>query len=429
MEYVRLNKLLQIEWNQIRTQASMLREDELLNELKLSSFERQDLLKKEGFSLTERWGSSFENKTITVYTVYPETEKKVWRFESEKEWHEISKERYGRYQVSGMNLARLDTAYKTALESKGITLPYVLAIRDTLNTIKEKAPSDADLNQFPLSLDDMRLGIDGNDYLITRFKDSFLVMFRQNRNLLIASFGIAILACVILIYLLSTVFKQLKIAEEKEKFSEGIVHDLRNPVAFIKSVLSDIKDGESSQQYVTDIEYENERISMMIENLLCVSASKQKQYIRKETVPLYEIIDNIVNRYKNSNKSLKISFKCDDASITADIDTFHIENAVMNLIENAIKYSNDKPEIFVGCERKDSLVHISVRDHGIGIPAKYMRRIFRKYFRVPKKDSIERTGFGLGLFYVKTVAEKHGGAISVKSEYNKGSEFTITIPK
>ena len=332
-------------------------------------------------------------------------------------------------QLSGMNLIRLDSAYKTALESKGITLPYVLAIRDTLNTIKEQVPSDADLNRFPLSLDDLRLGIDGNDYLITRFKDSFLVMFRQNRNLLLASFGIAIFACAILIYLLSTVFKQLKIAEEKEKFSEGIVHDLRSPVAFIKSVLSAIKEGDQSQQYVTDIKYENDRISMMIENLLCLSASKQKQYIRKETVPLYKILDNIVNRYKNNNKSLKIRLKCDDASITADIDTFHIENTVMNLIENAIKYSNDNPEIFVGCEQKDSFVHISVRDNGIGIPAKFMRRIFRKYFRVPKKDSIERTGFGLGLFYVKTVAEKHGGAISVKSEYNKGSEFTITIPK
>ena len=312
---------------------------------------------------------------------------------------------------------------------RGLWLPYVLVISDTLNTVLQQAPPDVDFSGYRLSSDNIRLSIDANELLTVHFDDSQFGMFRQSRNMLFISFGVALFVTAILAYLLHTVFLQKKMAEEKEKISNGIVHDLRNPVAFIKSMLSTLKEGAHQQKHIQNMEYENERLSMMIENLLCVSTTEQKQFIHKKNILLYPYIKNIIDRYKNLyGKTLNICFVCDNTSITARIDPFHLGNAIMNLLDNAIKYSKGVPDICVECYQKDDRIHILVRDQGIGIPARYIHRIFKKHYRVPYQDSLEKTGFGLGLYYVKTVVNKYGGDVFVKSEYNKGSEFAVTIP-
>ena len=430
MENFRLDKMFQIERNLIKTQASILLDELLTVELKRSAMERYDVLEKEGLvNKGEGWGSSYEDTTITVLIVYPEYRKMVRKCNTREEWYEYSNENNGRYHISGINLARMDSAFKTALESKGITLPYILGIRDSSNNILEQTPSDfVDYSHYQLSLDDMRLGIDDKDFLVARFDESRLGMFRQTRNMLFASFEIALLFSAILFYLLYTVFYQMKIAVEKEKFSKGVVHDLRKPAEFLKSIHSDIKEGENPQKYIGDMKYEIDNLLLMIENLLCTSITKQTQFIRKEAVLLYEYLDEIVGRYKMRDETVHISLTCDDASITANIDPFHFGNVMMNLIENAIKYSEGHSEICIGCFRKDNCIHVTVKDQGVGISKQYISRIFKKHYRIPERDSIPRNGFGLGLYYVKTVAIKHGGDVYVKSEYRKGSEFTITVP-
>jgi len=429
IEYFRLGKMFQMEQNLIKTQASIVLDELLTVELIRSSIERQDLLEREGLLMNrEGWGSSYEEKTITAYAVYPVKKKNVWEFTTENEWFESTKEKYGMYQISGMNFERLDTAFSVALQSKGISLPYVIAIRDSLHNILKQRPSDIDYANYQLSLDEIRLDIGSKDFLVLRFDESRLVMFRQTRNMLFTSLGIALLFAMILFYMFYTLYYQIKTAVEKEQFSKGIVHDLRKPVSFIKSILTDIRNGENLQKHVQDMEFENERLSMMIENLLCTSVTKQTQFIQKNVVSLFDYLNDIVKRYKMHDETIHITLSCYDTSLTANIDPFHIGNAMMNLIENAIKYSIGKPEIFVGCYSKDNFIHITVKDRGIGIPKRYIRHIFKKHFRIPQLDSIARDGFGLGLYYVKIVAKKHGGDVSVKSEHKKGSEFTITIP-
>ena len=428
MEYFRLGKMFQMEQNLIKTQVSILMDDLLTVELKRSALDRYDLLEREGLLNKEGRGGSYDKKTIKVYTVYPVQNSSVWEFQTENEWLESSKENYGMYQISGMDIERLDTAFSSALQSKGISLPYVIAIRDSSHNILKQRPSDIDYANYQLSLDEIRLDIGSKDFLIVRFDESHLGMFGQTRNMLLISLGIALLFAFILFYLFYTLYVQIKTAVEKEQFSKGIVHDLRKPVAFIKSILTDIRDGDNPQKHIPDIEFENDNLSMMIENLLCTSIAKQTQFIQKEVVALYEYLDELVNRYKMHDETIHIALSCDDTSITANIDPAHFGNAMMNLIENAIKYSEGSPDILVGCYRKDNDIHISVRDQGIGISKKYVNRIFRKYYRIPAHDSLPRNGFGLGLYYVMIVVKKHGGNISVKSEYKKGSEFTITIP-
>ena len=428
-EYFRLRKMSQMERNLITTQASLLLNDQLLLEFKRSAMDHYDLLEKENLLMKrEGHGGSFEDKTITIYTVYPEFQKRTWQFETEDEWYEYAKEKYGMYHTSGLNLARLDSIFGAALESKGITLPHILAIRDSSNMILEKIPSQVDFNSYQLSTDKIQLDIDKNNFLVACFDASHFGMFRQTRNLFLVSFGIAFLVITLLLNLLYTIFSQMKLAVDKEQFTKEIVHDLRKPVAFIKSILTDIRDGENPKNHVCEMEFENENLSRMIENLLCTSTTNHTQYIHKKSVVLYDYLDEIVNRYKMHDKTIHIAFTYDDPSIKANIDPFHFGFVIMNLIENAIKYSEGNPEILVGCYRKDNDVHITVKDKGIGIPKRYIRQIFKKHYRIPQHESLPRKGLGLGLFYVMIIVNKHGGDVSVKSEYKKGSEFTIIIP-
>ena len=119
--------------------------------------------------------------------------------------------------------------------------------------------------------------------------------------------------------------------------------------------------------------------------------------------------------------------ECEDL-ILARMDVKLVIQVLVNLIDNAIKYSPDKADIMICCRKKETeQVEISVTDHGIGIPTDKQPHIFDKFYRVPTGNIHNTKGYGLGLFYVKTMVEKHGGIVTVRSEAGKGSTFTIRI--
>jgi two-component system phosphate regulon sensor histidine kinase PhoR len=107
----------------------------------------------------------------------------------------------------------------------------------------------------------------------------------------------------------------------------------------------------------------------------------------------------------------------------------HITNAILNLLTNAVKYSDKKPHIRILSYNRDGKIILEVSDNGVGIPLKYHRFIFDKYFRVPTGDVHDIKGFGIGLSYVKSVVEAHGGKVTLVSEPGKGSTFFLTFEK
>ena len=108
-------------------------------------------------------------------------------------------------------------------------------------------------------------------------------------------------------------------------------------------------------------------------------------------------------------------------------DRTHFSNIISNLIDNAVKYSKEEAELSIYCRQTGETVTISITDRGIGIPLDKQKHIFDKFYRVPTGNLHNIKGYGLGLFYVKSMVEKHGGTITVKSEPDKGSTFTITL--
>ena len=372
-------------------------------------------------------GLSFVEKIVEVNLTFPEKRRIVKKCETEEEWFEFSKDVYLNYHFSGINMSRLDSAYKVALEKQSISLPFVLIKIDSTNTVLEQIPANVDYNNYRLALDTIPLGIDGKDFLVARFDDSYSGMFRQMRFMIISSFCIVLLLTFITVYLLNTIFYQKKISKVRESYVESIVHDLINPVAYLNKVFARLKTDEEQQKYVDAAKQKSERLSQMIEKLLTTSSVDNSLLVTPQLVPVSGFVGSIVEQYKAGNDRLDISFSGDSMEM-ANIDKYHFGNALNNLIDNAIKYSEEKIDISVKCYKENDHICVSVRDCGIGIPKEFQKYLFDKHFRVPAHKSLQRTGFGLGLCYVQIVAKAHGGYVNVKSEYKKGSEFIITIP-
>ncbi len=428
MQYYWIGKMFHVEQKQVKTQASLLLNDVLSLEITRSRIERHDMLERKGVSVeNEAWGGNFENKKVKAHIVYPELRTFVRECKTEEEWYEYTKNIYCEYHASGINLTRLDSAYKVALEGYAIALPFVLVKRDSADTVLEQVPADVDYNRYNLSLDTIPLGIDGKDFLVARFDGSYYGMFRQMRNTVFTSLGIVLLLAAILIYVVRTIFYQKKIAKLRKEMVNSIIHDLRGPVTYIKKALLRIDVDESQQKYVDAMGHKNERMELMIEKLLITSIGDKAINLSPKPVSLCEYIGDIVDQYNRDNDGFKIRFLCESTSVVT-IDRLHFGNAVMNLIDNAVKYSEEKPDISIGCYEEKNYICVSVKDQGVGIPQEYMHYLFEKNFRVPEQRSLPKPGFGLGLNYVKIVAKAHGGDVEVRSEYKQGSEFILMIP-
>ena len=163
-----------------------------------------------------------------------------------------------------------------------------------------------------------------------------------------------------------------------------------------------------------------------------MNSLKQEGKIKLEIqeVNLHKLIRDSIEVFKVSVEANNGYVYCDlDAeSHILNVDKMHITNIIYNLVDNAVKYSDKAPLISITTQNVKKGIKIKIKDNGIGIKKEHLPHIFERFFRVPKGSVHNVKGFGIGLFYVKYVVEKHEGSISVKSEYNKGTTFTIYLP-
>jgi two-component system phosphate regulon sensor histidine kinase PhoR len=184
-------------------------------------------------------------------------------------------------------------------------------------------------------------------------------------------------------------------------------------------------------RYVKMIRDENKRMHAQVENVLRISRLEKNQTeIVKETVDMHDVIDDAVNHVqliiKNRNGKLRTHLE----AITSDIsgNQFHMTNVVVNMLENAIKYSKDAPVIDVFTESTNNFFIFKIKDEGIGMGKNVQKHVFDKFYREHGGNVHDVKGHGLGLAYVKEIIEKHHGTAFVESEKGKGSTFTIKLP-
>lgn len=330
-----------------------------------------------------------------------------------------------RYHVCGMNLSRLDSAYAKHLAKYDIKLPYVIEKIDcaTQKPIGATVSREVSKN-YGLVTDSLPLGIDGKAALVVRFDNSYSAMFRHMQRFLVSSIEIVVILILILYFLIYTIFYQKRVSEQLKNMS----HEMRNPIAFLQRVLDSLPDAQRRSRLVKVGEFKITLANLMLDKLLTIK--KARIDIHPEEFSVRQLLDNVMMQYElmlEPTGKIKLEYETTQELITADKLCFL--NAIVNLVDNAIKYSSGAPDIFVRCFTAGDYLCVSVTDHGVGIPKKYLKRIFRREFRIPKGKTVRCTGFGIGLSYIKMIAKAHKGKITVSSIYKKGSTFTLSIPK
>lgn len=265
-----------------------------------------------------------------------------------------------------------------------------------------------------------------------------IYIIRHNWVLLLISILISIVIILSLIDQINYIDEQERVRLLREDFSYAMVHDMKSPLTSIimgtKYLHSGVleKKPEIKEKYFCIVEDEAQHLLALINRLLTISKLEHgKLHIQKAEVNLETMIDDVADKYKaKSAKPIHITTHI--GATTALADEEYLKEAISNLVDNATKYSKEEINIQISTLENDKNVYIKVFDEGIGIAKSELKTIFNRFERAAEHERDARKtrgGFGIGLNYVLQVINAHGGKISVKSEKDKWSEFTISLPK
>ena len=252
-------------------------------------------------------------------------------------------------------------------------------------------------------------------------------------------FAIILFVVVFFAFSVSIILKQKKLSEIKNDFINNMTHELKTPIATIRissetllNIDSNKDESEKLQRYAGIIYKENKRLEQQVERVLNIAKlDKNEIKLKLETFCIHEIIEEAkenfeFNQLEELGGEIKLNLTAKDHLIKGDI--VHVTNIIYNLLDNAVKYCDTIPKIIIGTHNAKNRIYISVKDNGKGISRENIKYIFDKFYRVPTGNLHDVKGYGLGLYYVKTITQELGGGISVKSTFGKGTEFVISFP-
>ncbi len=338
----------------------------------------------------------------------------------------------------------LDSVIKTELQGKTLPKKYQFMVTDAFNRPISftNAPAnyseDLDTAKTHLTLLFPSNSLDDDLYLHLSFPKQKSFLYMEMWGPLTVNLALVALIFIALVFMFRTIITQKKLSELKNDFISNMTHEFKTPISTISLACQAMNDtdmmGNEDQStikpYVKMINDENQRLSLLVERILQSATLDRKEInLQNDTLNLTEIIqsisDNAKFRITGSGGSIKLDLPNDIVTIQGD--RMHITNVISNLVDNAIKYSNEAPDITISLKRENKKIYLTVSDNGIGIRKEHLSKIFDKLYRIPTGNVHNVKGFGLGLSYVKAIADLHDWQISVKSKYGSGSDFTLII--
>jgi signal transduction histidine kinase len=226
--------------------------------------------------------------------------------------------------------------------------------------------------------------------------------------------------------------KEVRANQQRRNFLLSITHELKSPIASIRLVLETLLrrkelPKDKSEQLTNSALRENERLHELVENLLLSAKLESAYQPFFEEINLAELVKDIIAKIAERNPNARIVLDVANGFPIVKMDKQGMISIVTNLLENAVKYANDRPEIEIRLRYKDGQVTLDFADNGIGIPDKEKKRIFEKFYRIGSEETRQTKGTGLGLFIVEQVVKAHKGHIQVLDNQPKGTIFRIVI--
>jgi len=313
---------------------------------------------------------------------------------------------------------------------------YTLHAKDSTDYLKSlKSYSDEDdLLRYSITLDGyLPLLVEKRLILELQFKNLNTYFLSQLNGLTIPSLLFIVVIIFVIIWVLKSFYWQKKLITITNEFINNMTHELKTPVFSIgiASKILQEKTNNENKELVNLIRNQVDKLKNQIDKVLeLASIEGKKNFIEKNLIDFKPVLLNLIKDFEQLASLEHINFNSEvkDGNYMMNCNSYHIENAINSLLENAKKYTKASIAITLLAYKADNILCISVKDNGIGISEEDQKKIFDKYFRVSSGDVHDVKGYGLGLNYVKRIVTLHKGKIIVKSSVGKGSEFIIKLP-
>lgn len=271
-------------------------------------------------------------------------------------------------------------------------------------------------------------------YFAVRFPNETTYLFSSMRFWFVLSIAL-ILILLIYVYSIVTLLQQKKYSELQRDFINNMTHEFKTPLSSIliaSKYLSEqnpIKEDKKLHTYTEIIINQSNKLNHHIEKILNIAKSDHTPLeLKKESLLIVPIIEETIENIKLKYPEAVINVESNSTDYTVETDVFHFTNLVYNLLDNAVKYCHDKPEIGIRILEENATLKLEFIDNGIGIPPKKLSYIFDKFYRIQNEKSNEVNGFGLGLYYVKEICSLQNWKIKAENNTLNGVTITLSIP-
>ncbi len=325
-------------------------------------------------------------------------------------------------------------------DALGMFMPFEFLLKkqdtDTGKIIARSVHYDDHAASYKSDLSGKRVFSD-HTYLYLQVPQEAGYVFARMKNLIVLSAVFSLVMVLVFYMTLRSIMRQKKLGDMKNDFINNMTHELKTPIATISLAIDAIsnpqirEDHQKFGQYTAILKEENQKLNAHVEHVLQMARlDKGELQLQYTLIDLNRLVQASVSSYQLQIDRMKagVDVHLFRPCLQIKADEFHIATVINNLLDNALKYSQEPCRIHIATKRLEQYAVLTISDNGIGIDESLHKKIFGKFYRVQGGNLHDTKGFGLGLSYVKSIVEKHGGSIALKSLKGQGSEFTIKLP-